>query len=310
MTSSPFWKDKRVLITGGSGFIGGFLTERLLERGAKVMVVGRHKNFNALHRAGLRYVYGDLSDVHFAKNVVRHKDIVFHLAALKKNSVFYKEHPLDTFLANAKLAENLCVAAGENGVGKVVLMSSILVSDVERGESRSSYGLAKQFAEVIGEMCSGQYDMPVYAVRADNTFGPRDNFDPATAQVIPSLIRKVLHQKDQLRILGTGFERRSFIYVDDLVDVLMMLAEDRIKGFNIVEVRSKRSVAIKELAELLVRLADARLSLKFEGAGRGEKRRDAHEPTARAVSHRTVFTKTSLADGLKKTVDWYLENES
>jgi len=298
MEKRNFWKGKKILVTGGSGFIGGFLAEAALKNGAMVAITdlaGKKPAFLSAH-SGLKVLRGDLLDAKFADKAAKGIDMIFHFAALKKNAIFYKKYPVETFEANLELSKNILKAAQKNKIKKTILISTSLVSGVKKNAPSGSYIVAKKAMESLAEFYSAQYGMDITVIRMNNIFGPRDNFDVATAQVIPSLIRRIKNRENPLMLFSAGTEKRRFLYIEDVAGILLKIAKKESKNFEIFEMNADKEFSIKEIIKVIMEIEGIKIPVKFTSA-----KKNKENPAAPKI----IKIPTKLKPSLKKTIDWY-----
>lgn len=296
---------KKILVTGGKGFIGSHLVEALRKNEAdkKDIVIPDSQKDN------LRVLGNCL-------RVTKGVDLLFHLAADVGGVAYSKTHPA-TQLHNCLLIDlNLLKAARKNKVGKVVLVSCspaypknapmpLLEESVFDGlpaDSHLGFGWAKRTMAVLAWAYRQEFGMNVNIVIPANAYGPGDNFDPETSHVIPSLIRKCFKEKE-LVIWGNGSPKRDFIYVADVVDGLLLAAE-RLDTLEPVNLGSGEEVSIAELVKTIVKISGFKGKLIFdETKPKGELRRVVSIEKAKNLLG--FSPKTTLGEGLKKTILWY-----
>jgi UDP-glucose 4-epimerase len=305
-------RDASVLVTGGAGFIGSHLTERLAEYGCDVTVLddlsaGRVRNLPADDRH-VEFVEGDVRDRDLVRNVVADTDLVFHLAA-NAHVPTSVEEPRYDFEVNASGTQTVLEEAKAAGVERVVLASSAAVYGppqyVPIGESHplnpiSPYGASKLAGEKLGTAYDASYDLDVAVLRIFNTYGPRQS-----RYVMYDFLRKLEADPSELEVLGSGEEIRTFAYVSDTVDALVALGvADRAPGraFNVGGTDQTR---ILDLAELMVdRYYDGRSAVYTTGVSKpGDiERLVADNSRIEALG---VEVTTDLEDGLDELCEWY-----
>src|SRR5215203_6237759 len=223
-----FWQGKRVIVTGGAGFLGSFVTVKLKDRGATDIVIPRIDNYNLVDPNDIRRLYADtLKDVD-PKNVV-----IIHLAANVGGIGANREHPADFFYDNLMMGVELMHQAYKNGVGKFVAIGTVCAypkftpvpfkeDDLWIGypeETNAPYGVAKKMLLVQGQAYRQQYGFDVIHLIPVNLYGPGDNFNPQSSHVIPALIKKCVDARgsgaDHIEVWGTGSASREFLYVED-----------------------------------------------------------------------------------------------
>lgn len=308
-------KTKKILVTGGAGFLGSFFVERLQERGVSaehIFVPRSHEN--------------DLRKMEECRLAVKAKHIVVHIAAKIGGIGFNRENPGDLFYDNLIMGTQLMEAARQEGVEKFVAIGTVCAYpkftpvpfrednlwDGYPEETNAPYGLAKKMMLVQAQAYRQQYGFNAIYILPVNLYGPRDNFNLSSSHVIPALIRKVKEAKDKekdfIEVWGTGSATREFLYVEDAAEGILF-ATERYDGEDPVNLGSGKEISIRDLIELICRIMD------FKGEIRWDTSRPDGQPrrmldTSRAKEFFGFEAKTSFADGLKKTIDWYQNNKS
>ncbi|MBI4225984.1 SDR family NAD(P)-dependent oxidoreductase [Candidatus Roizmanbacteria bacterium] len=238
-----FWKNKKVLVTGGAGFIGSHLVEKLVKKGSKVMVLdnlsnGKEKNLQAVINK-IKIIKGDVSDLETARKACRNQNIVMNLAAKVAGIEYNRIHQATMLAKNLPIAMNIIEAARLEGVERFLVVSSACVyprncsiptpetegfAD-EPEPTNGGYGWAKRMAELLGKYYAEEFGMKVAIVRPYNCYGPRDHFDPQTSHVIPALIKRVFAGENPVRVWGSGKQTRAFLFVEDLAEGMMQAVE-------------------------------------------------------------------------------------
>ena len=248
-----FWKDKKLVVTGGSGFLGTVVIEKLKERGAGEIVVPRSREYDLRETAAVRRLLGSASP-----------DMVIHLAAnvggIGKNS----EHPAEFFYDNLMMGTNMLHESWKAGVDKFVGIGTVCSypkftpvpfkeEDLWNGypeETNAPYGLAKKMLLVQSQTYRQQYGYPSIFLIPVNLYGPGDNFDLETSHVIPALIKKCVDAKnkgaDEIEVWGTGKPTREFLYVEDAAEGILLGAE-HYNGSDPVNLGSGQEISIKKL---------------------------------------------------------------
>jgi GDP-L-fucose synthase len=319
-----FWKKKKVVVTGGYGFIGSHLVERLLDAGANVKVAdfapseSSKSNLGAVERE-IEFQEADLADPQACAKICRGADIVMHLAAKIRGVGYNVKHHGEMFFSNALMNLHMLEAARLASVDRFLCVSTVGVypkdcevptpeADGFKGEPEASgfgYGWSKRLAEVQARCYKDEYGMKVAIVRPWNVYGPRVDFNPETAPVVPSQIRKVLEAEDVITVWGSGEQSRSFTYVSDEIDG-MMLAVEKYPEADALNIGTSEEIQIKDLVRLIVRLSGKNLEIKFDTSkpsGAGRRCPDISKPQ-RLIGYQP---KVRMEEGLQKTMDWYLE---
>ncbi len=318
---SGFWDGRSVLVTGGNGFIGSHLVERLVQVGARVTTTASREEtrwrFLEAVRQQVEVLVGDLRDLAHARRAVREQDVVFHLAARVGGIAYNITHPGSVFRENLEPFLSTMEAARLERIGRFIVTSSACVyprlctiptpeSEGFQGwpePTNEGYGWAKRMEEFVGASYAKEYGLEVRIARLYNAYGPRDNFHEASSHVIPALIRRVLSAENPLTVWGDGTASRSFLYVADAVRGLMAVAEHspQVEAINI---GNEEETTVRQLAERIVSICSTSTRLVFDASRpAGQPRRKGDTALARRLLQ--FETETQLADGLAKTIAWY-----
>jgi len=316
-----FYSGKRVLVTGGAGFLGSHLVDALIERGASVNVIddlSRGQNeYRERHSYTPKYIHGDAGkdiDVFDAMGFDG-VEIVFNLAASVAGVLYNQSHNLEMFERNIRLQTAPVVAAKAVGVPHFLQVSSVCVyapeyaegaseENGQRGEpvaANNGYAWAKR----MGERAALWADLPhAVVVRPSNMYGPRDYFDDR-AHVIPALIRKCLEQ-DVIRVHGTGNEVREFLYVEDCAQgMLAALEHGGNVGIYNLGTHGETAINISDLVALIQKATGTEHKpVEFTGGDSGDKARWSDCSLASALLGWQY--KIGLEEGLRRTVEWYM----
>ncbi|HLE75268.1 MAG TPA: GDP-L-fucose synthase [Candidatus Bathyarchaeia archaeon] len=309
-----FWADRKILVTGGVGFLGSFIVKKLIKErkvNPRNIRVPRSKDF-------------DLRKWENCAEAVKDRDIVIHLAAKVGGIGFNKKYPATLFYDNAIMGIQLVEAARQEGVQKFVAIGTVCAypkytpvpfkeEDLWNGypeETNAPYGVAKKILLVQAKAYREQYGFNAIYLLPVNLYGPRDNFDPESSHVIPALIKKMvdakLAGKKEVVVWGTGNVSREFLYVEDAAEGILLATEKYDKS-DPVNLGVGREITIRELVYLIARLTG------YDGKIVWDTSRPDGQPrrcldTTKASKEFGFIAKTDLADGLKKTIDWYLQN--
>jgi GDP-L-fucose synthase len=306
-----FWDGKRVVLTGGAGFLGSAIVEKLVkERG-----VGRDQLLIPRSRDT------DLRAMDNCLRVTRDADIVVHLAAKVGGIGFNMSNPATLFYDNAMMGIQMMEAARQNGVGKFVAIGTICAypkftpvpfkeEDLWNGypeETNAPYGLAKKMMLVQSQAYRKQYGFNSIFLLPVNLYGPGDNFNPDSSHVIPAIIKKVYDAKkageDRIVLWGTGRATREFLFVRDCAEGILLAAE-RYDGPEPVNLGAGREISIKDLGELICRLSGFQGRIEWDTSKPdGQPRRCLD--TRRAKREFGFEARTPFEAGLKETIEWY-----
>jgi len=317
--NNGFYRNKKILVTGGTGLIGRPLVEALIEKGAKVTIVSLDDPSRA--PKGVRFVRADLREFSNCLNVCKGKDIVFHLAGIKGSPVLNQKQPASFFVPTITFNTNMMEAARKQGVSRFLYTSTVGVyapaevfheDDVWKtfpSENDRFAGWAKRMGELQAESYKIEYGWDkISIVRPANTYGPFDNFDPKTAMVIPSLINRALSGENPLTVWGDGSPIRDFIYSKDVAEGMILAVE---KGINLpINLGSGSGVTIKKIAETIANLVPGGpIKIIWDKTKpKGDAKRLMVMKRAKKLLG--FKPKYSLEDGLKETIDWYLKNKN
>lgn len=316
-----FWEKKKVLVTGGAGFIGSHLVELLVKKGAKVTVAdnledGSLDNLKKVEER-INFLKKDLKILKEAKEACEGQEIVFNLAAKVGGIEYNKKHLGSMFRDNILINTTVLEAARQLGVECFLIVSSACVyprfcsipTPEEEGlegvpePSNEGYGWAKRMAEVQGRLYTKEFGMKIGIVRPYNTYGPRDHFDPEKSHVIPALIKRVFANEDPLVVWGSGYQSRAFLYVSDAARG-MILAIEKYPLPDPLNLGTDEEIKIKDLIHLIVKLSGKKLRVIFDvSKPEGQPRRNCD---IRKAKKKIGFeAKVKLSQGLKKTIEWY-----
>jgi len=306
------YKTKRILVTGGAGFLGSFVVEKLRKKDYKNIFIPRSKDYDLTQMDAVKKVYKD-SKPH----------IVIHLAAKVGGIGANKANPAKFLYENLIMGLQMMEQARIFGVEKFVNIGTVCSypkytplpfkeEDLWNGypeETNAPYGLAKKMLIVQGQAYYKQYGFNVISLILANLYGPRDNFDLETSHVIPALIRKcveaVRENKKEIVVWGTGKATREFLYVEDASEAIILALEKYNKP-DPVNIGTGCEISIKDLVKLIAKLTGFKGRIIWDTTKPdGQPRRCLD--TKKARKEFGFKAKTSLEEGLKKTIRWYKE---
>lgn len=306
---SDFWKNKKILVTGGNGFVGSHVVSQLVSN-KKVqredIIIPDRKTT-------------DLRDFESAKKIVSKADIVLHLAADVGGIGYSSTHPA-TQLRNILLIDaNMFEAASQSNIKKFVCVSSAVAypsdvssplkeDDLFKGEPAKGgygYGFAKRMAVVMTRAYRQEKGLNACVLLSANSFGPGESFDLESGHVIPSLIRKCF-EFNKLEVWGDGMQVRDFFYVKDFAKAVILAAE-KLESPDPINVGSGQSITIKDLVKLIVRLTGFKGEVYFDKTKpQGQKIRTVDISRAKKIlGFKPSYT---LEEGIKESIKWYKEN--
>lgn len=305
-----FWQKRRVCVTGGAGFLGSFVTEKLRARGAAEVFVPRSENYNLVEQADIDRMLDD-----------SRPDVIIHLAALAGGIGANRARPADFFYINLMMGVQLMHAAWKRGVDKFVAIGTICAYpkftplpfreenlwDGYPEETNAPYGLAKKMLLVQAQAYREQYGYNAIYLLPVNLYGPRDNFNLETSHVIPALVRKCIEAQargdKQVTLWGDGSPTREFLYVEDAADGIL-LAGERYNGSEPVNLGSGNEISIRNLAEMIARMTGFEGELVWDPSKPNGQPRRALD-VSRAEQFFGFRAQTPFEEGLRKTIDWY-----
>ncbi|MBI4762232.1 MAG: GDP-L-fucose synthase family protein [Chloroflexota bacterium] len=316
-----FWQNKKIIVTGGGGFLGSFVVEKLKERGATDIFIPRKRDYDLTDPNVIKRMYDDALQGVDPKNTV-----VIHLAANVGGIGANREHPAEFFYDNLIMGVEMMHQAWKRGVGKFVATGTVCAypkftpvpfkeDDLWNGypeETNAPYGLAKKMMLVQAQAYRQQYGFNAIFLLPVNLYGPRDNFDLQSSHVIPALIRKAVEAQErgekELPVWGDGSPTREFLYVEDAADGIVTAAE-KYDGELPVNLGSGYEISIKDLAEMIVRMTGFEGKLVWQtDKPNGQPRRGLDVSRAKALfgwSARVPFE-----EGMRRTIEWFKANRS
>ena len=308
--SRAFWADKRVVVTGGAGFLGSVLVAQLTALEPAALVVPRSRDYDLRERDAIVQLLADARP-----------QLVIHLAARVGGIGANREHPADFFYDNLIMGVQLLHASWQAGVEKFVALGTVCAYpkhtpvpfreehlwDGYPEETNAPYGIAKKMLLVQSQSYREQYGFNSTFLLPVNLYGPRDNFDPHSSHVIPALIRKCIEARDtgasEIVAWGDGSPTREFLYVEDAAEGILLSAE-RYDSSDPVNLGSAFEISIRELTELIARLTGFTGRIVWDTSKpNGQPRRKLD--VTRARERFGFAAHTSFEAGLRRTIAWY-----
>jgi len=309
-SETNFWKDRRICVTGGAGFLGSFVTEKLRQRGAEHIFVPLIEEYDLVKLEDIQRMYD-----------AAQPDIVIHLAALAGGIGANRARPADFFYINLMMGVQLMHEAWKRGVEKFVAIGTICAypkftpvpfreENLWNGypeETNAPYGLAKKMLLVQAQAYRDQYHFNAIYMLPVNLYGPGDNFDLETSHVIPAMIRKCIEAQErgdeQVVFWGDGSPTREFLYVEDAAEGIL-LATEHYNGREPFNLGSGMEIRIKDLAELIARLTGYNGKLVWDTSKPNGQPRRALD-VSRAKEYFGFQAQMPFEEGLRRTIDWY-----
>jgi GDP-L-fucose synthase len=310
---SGFFEDRRIVVTGGAGFLGSYVIDRLKKRGCKNILVPKIEEYDLVQMDNIIRMYKDMKP-----------DIVIHLAAVVGGIGANREHPGEFFYKNLMMGVQLIEQGRLHNIKKFVAIGTICAypkftpvpfkeDELWNGypeETNAPYGLAKKMLLVQSQSYRAEYGFNSIFLLPVNLYGPGDNFNPTSSHVIPALIKKCVDAiesgADHIDCWGTGNVSREFIYAADAAEGIL-LATEHYNGAEAVNIGAGFEITIKELAEKIVCLTGFGGELRWDSSqpdGQPRRRLDV----SRAKNLFGFEAKMPFEEGLKATIEWYKQN--
>lgn len=309
-----FFENKRVVVTGGAGFLGKYVCKKLEQRGCRQILVPKIEDYDLVKLSDIKRMYDDMKP-----------NIVIHLAAVVGGIGANRKHPGKFFYENLMMGVQLIEEARLRNIEKFVAVGTICAypkftpvpfkeEDLWNGypeETNAPYGLAKKMLLVQSQAYRQEYGFNSIFLLPVNLYGPGDNFDPASSHVIPALIKKcvdaIKENKKFIECWGTGKASREFIYAEDAAEGIL-LATEFYNGSEPVNIGAGFEITIKDLVEKIVQLTGFKGEIRWDSSKPdGQPRRCLD--TSRAKRLFGFEAKTNFDVGLKATIEWYIENK-
>ena len=312
-----FYRNKRILVTGGTGMIGINLVKRLYDFGAKVTVASLEKNSSLPKKIRFRKI--DLRNLENCLKITKNIDYVFHLAGIKGSPIAAKKYPYKFMTPMLMFNTNMLFASRQNKVKRFLYTSSIGVynpavilkeNDVWKTfPSKNDWyaGWAKRVGELNAEASKVDSNMKITIVRPANVFGPYDNFSDETGMVIPSLISKFFKSKDRtVKVWGDGSNIRDFVFADD-VSKAMLLVMIKNPSFPI-NIGSGNGVKIRKIVNIINDYFENSFKILWiKNIHTGDKKRVMSIKNLRKIGFNKKF---DLKKDIYETIEWYKKNKS
>lgn len=310
MDSIDFWKNKRVCVTGGAGFLGSYVIEKLHQRGVENIFIPKIEEYNLVSQKDIQRMLDDAQ-----------ADLIIHLAAHVGGIGANREHPAEFFYDNLMMGVQLIHESWLKKIEKMVIVGTICAYpkftplpfkeeslwDGYPEETNAPYGLAKKMLLVQSQAYRQQYGFNSIYLLPVNLYGPRDNFDPRSAHVIPDLVRKCFEAiekgADEIVVWGDGTPTREFIFAEDAAEGIVRAAETY-DGSEPVNIGSGHEISIKDLLAMIVKMTGYKGRITWDTSKpNGQPRRQLD--VTRAEEYFGFRAQVSFEEGLRKTIEWY-----
>jgi UDP-glucose 4-epimerase len=317
LVSEKNYSGKKILVTGGAGFVGSTLAEKLANEGANVTIVdnlssGRQENISNLN---IEFKLGDVRNDELMDNLVHNSDVVFHLAEFIPETCTYGaghvikysvENPLQDFDVSCFGSLNVLEKCRKYDKPIIFTSSAAVYGESKRQDEESSpvpsspYGASKLCAEIYMRLYAKLYKLPVTVLRFCNLYGPKQR-----KYILYDVLLKLSRNEEKLEVLGTGFEERDFIFVNDAIDAVLLAAQNQScsKLFN---VGTGNSVSIKEMIEAILKVLQLRPTVSFsQSSWKGDIRKLG--ASTEKIKNLGFKPKYTLDEGIKETVSWFIK---
>ena len=314
-----FWTNKRVIVTGGSGFLGSYIVNKLWRRGAAEVIVPRRKDYDLRNVTAIRQLLRE------TRTPAGPVDMVIHLAANVGGIGANRARPAEFFYDNLMMGVQLIHESWQAGIPKFIATGTICAypkfapipfqeEELWNGypeETNAPYGLAKKMMLVQSQTYREQYGYNSIFLLPVNLYGPRDNFDLETSHVIPALVRKCLDARDQNKrdivAWGDGSPTREFLYVEDAAEGILLAAE-HYNDSQPVNLGSSYEISIRDLLQTIARLTNFSGRIVWDTTKpNGQPRRKLD--TTRAKEFFGFESQIPFEEGLRRTIEWYAEEQ-
>lgn len=318
---NSFWKDKKVLVTGGAGFIGSHVVEKLVERQAKVTVLDNLQNGELgnlyLVKDKIKFIKGDCIDLETAEKACKGQEVVMNLAARVGGIEYNITHQATMLRDNLMIGSVMIEAARKSKTERFLVVSSACVYPrncsiptpesegflLEPEPTNGGYGWAKRMSEKLGMYYAEEFGMKVGIVRPYNSYGPKDHFEQDVSHVIPALIKRVVDGEDPVKVWGTGNQTRAFLYVEDLAEG-MILAIEKYPIPDPINLGTDEEISIKDLIKKIADINGKKTRIEFDKSKPdGSPRRNSDNKKSKEKIN--FIPKISLEEGLINTIEWY-----
>jgi len=311
-----YFKDKRICVTGGAGFLGRFICEKLRDRGVtdENLFIPRRKDYDLTHEADVVRLYKDAKP-----------QVVIHLAAEVGGIGANRDHPGRFFFANMAMGMHLIEQGRIHGLSKFIHTGTVCAypkftpvpfkeEELWNGypeETNAPYGIAKKALFVMLDGYKREYGLNSVVVVPVNLYGPNDNFNPQSSHVIPALIRKCIEARDSgadhISCWGTGSASREFLYVEDAAEAILV-ATEKLDTPDPINLGTNMEITIKDLVELIAKLC------KFTGKIQWDPTQPDGQPrrcldTSKAKEAMGWQAKVGFEEGLRKTIEWFEQQD-
>ena len=305
-----FWNSRRVCVTGGAGFLGSYIIEKLQNRKAGDIFIPKIEDYDLTDPQAIRRMLDD-----------SRPDIILHLAAQVGGIGANRDHPAEFFYNNLMMGVQLIHQSSQRGIEKFVALGTVCAypkftpvpfreDDLWNGypeETNAPYGLAKKMLLVQAQAYRQQYGFNAIFLLPVNLYGPHDNFDLNSSHVIPALIRKCVEAREagqsEVIVWGDGSPSREFIYVEDAAEGILLAAE-QYNGADPINIGSGFEIRILDLAELIARLAGFKGRIVFDPSKPNGQPRRALD-VSRAEEQFGFKAQIGFEEGLRRTIEWY-----
>lgn len=310
--------NSKILVTGCSGLVGKNIVDKLIDLGLNP-VRNYHTKLPIGHEdLNKNYIFADLTDKYSCDVVTQDIDVVIHCAAASFGAKVMKSNPTALVTPNIIMTTQLMDAAYKNGVKKFIffasttgypanLTGSVKEEQMDGGEPYEHYfgvGHFKRYGEKLCQLYS-RLGMTCISLRPTNIYGPNDKFNLDKCHVLPALINKIVNRQNPLEIFGDGTEERDLIYIDDMVNAVL-LTIDKVHQYEAINIGCGQTVSINQLAKMIMDIENYYPEIKYIDGPRMISKREVCIDKAKNLLE--FSPKVSLENGIRKTIEWYKNN--
>jgi len=311
-------KNKKIVVTGGAGFIGSNLARALSEENKTIVIddlsTGNLSNIEDLiEKKQIKFIKGSITELKFLKKEFKDVDFVFHQAAIPSVPRSIKD-PILSNMVNINGTLNVLIASHENNVKKVIYASSSSVygdtptlpkKEEMMPSPLSPYAVSKLAGEYYCQVFSDVYNLPTISLRYFNVYGPRQDPNSEYAAVIPKFVKSIIENKQPV-IFGDGKQTRDFSYIDDVVNANSLAAES--KAIGVFNIACGKRITIKSLAETIMKLTGKKLKIKYDKPRPGDIMHSLADITKakKSFNYKPEF---NIEKGLKETIKWFTKQK-
>ena len=308
-----YYKNKKILIIGGLGFVGTNLSNYLMDCNCKVSILSkRNLKKNEKLNNKIKLIIKKNISINFLDSIFDDYDFIYNVAAVKKNYLFQTNHPADLFYLNSIINLEIIRSFSNSKAKKLFILSSSTAGQINSGnnigqlKANIGYAYSKKVAEIFALLSSKQFKKNITIIRSDNLFGEFDNFGKYS-QVIPTIIKKFKSRSNNVLLKGSGNETRNFLFIHDFITNLLNISIKQNSNNKIFEIKGSRKISIKKIATIIKRLLKSDKSIVFaEKIKKTIIKKNNYEKNIKIIK---INNSNKIDENLKKTIEWFLRNK-